>query len=127
MAVFGTPTRTSAISLARYAEIINYTDCAFFGVSHPDNDNYACREIWTKYQRDDIQFHLSEAQAEIEEVIPVTLRMLHIITKSNNLYCSEKILLNAYCIMYLFKALFNFLLNKTNSILRLINKTMKYF
>lgn len=69
MTVFGTPIRTSAISLARYAQIINYTDCAFFGVSHPGNDNYACREIWTKSQRDEVQFHLSEAQAELENVI----------------------------------------------------------
>jgi hypothetical protein len=69
MVVFGTPRRISAISLARYAEIINYTDCAFFGVSHPDNENFACREIWTKPQRDDIAFHLAEAQAEIENVV----------------------------------------------------------
>lgn len=73
MVVFGTPKRPSAISLARYAEIINYTDCAFFGVAHPGNANYACREIWTKYQRDDIEFHLSEAQSEIEEVISYPL------------------------------------------------------
>jgi len=65
MAVFGTPIRTSAIPLARYAEIIGYQDCAFFGISHPGNDNFACREIWTKSQRDEVQFHLSEAQAEI--------------------------------------------------------------
>jgi len=69
MAVFGTPIRTSAIPLARYAEIIGYQDCAFFGISHPGNDNFACREIWTKSQRDEVQFHLSEAQAEIEKVI----------------------------------------------------------
>ena len=69
MVVFGTPKRTSAIPLARYAEIINYTDYAFFGFSDPGNDNYACREIWTQPQRDSIQFHLSEAQAEIEKVI----------------------------------------------------------
>lgn len=69
MVVFGTPVRTSVISLARYAEIINYTDCAFFGVAHEGNDNYACRKIWTKPQRDDVLFHLGEAQAEIEKVI----------------------------------------------------------
>ena len=69
MVVFGTPIRTSAISLARYAEIIGYADCAFFGVAHPGNDNFACREIWTKPQRDEVRFHLSEAQAEIEKVI----------------------------------------------------------
>lgn len=69
MTVFGTPKRTSAIPLARYAEIINYTDCAFFGVAQEDNDDYACRKIWTQPQRDNVQFHLSEAQAEIEKVI----------------------------------------------------------
>ncbi|MHC4316739.1 MAG: hypothetical protein ACYSW3_30220, partial [Planctomycetota bacterium] len=69
MVVFGTPRRTSAISLARYAEIIGYADCAFFGVAHPGNDNFACREIWTKFQRDEMQRALSEAQDEMEEVI----------------------------------------------------------
>lgn len=96
MAVYGTPRRTSAISLARYAEIINYTDCAFFGVAHPDNDNYACREIWTKYQRDDLQRHLAEAEDEIEEVVGYPLSpkwitdevhpfALKIITKKTNI------------------------------------------
>lgn len=69
MTVFGTPLRTSALPLARYAEIIGYQDCAFFGVAHPDNDNFACREIWTKFQRDEIQRHLAEAEDEIEGVI----------------------------------------------------------
>ena len=58
----------SAISLVRYAHIIGYQECAFFGVSHPDNANYACREIWTKYQRDEIGNSLAEAQDEIENV-----------------------------------------------------------
>jgi len=78
MVVFGTPRRTSAIPLARYAEIIGYQDCAFFGVAHPANDRYACREIWTKPQREDAQFYLSEAQAELEKVIgyPLTPRWI---------------------------------------------------
>jgi hypothetical protein len=55
--------------LARYAELIGYTQCAFFGISHPDNPKYACREIWSKYQRDAIADALSEAQSMIEGVI----------------------------------------------------------
>lgn len=58
----------SAISLVRYAHLIGYAECAFFGVAHSGNANYACREIWTKYQRDEIANSLAEAQDEIENV-----------------------------------------------------------
>lgn len=67
----GTPTAylASAVSLARYAEIIQYSQCAFFGVSHEDNELYACREIWTQAQRDEVAFYLKQAQNKIESII----------------------------------------------------------
>ncbi len=58
-----------AISLARYAERIGYRECAFFGVNHPDNAQWECREIWSQAQRDMIAWALGEAQDEIEQEI----------------------------------------------------------
>lgn len=58
----------SAVTLPEYAHIIGYRECAFFGVDHPDNEQYQCREIWTKAQRDMIAYYLSEAQVEIENL-----------------------------------------------------------
>jgi len=64
--VFGVEQYVSAVSLAQYANVIGYTDCAFYGVSAPTNIQYACREIWTRYQRDDVANYLWEAQSLIE-------------------------------------------------------------
>ena len=58
-----------ALSLPRYAQRIGYRDCAFFGVQHDDNPSYACREIWTQWQRDEIAFSLLQAQSQIEAVL----------------------------------------------------------
>jgi hypothetical protein len=67
--VFGITPSSPALSLARYAHIIGYSDCAFFGVDDPSNVNYACRKIWTGYDRSNIADYLAEAQEEIENVI----------------------------------------------------------
>lgn len=67
--VFGVPEANQALSLARYASIIGYSDCAFFGVNDPGNANFACRKIWSGYQRRNIADYLVEAQAEVERVI----------------------------------------------------------
>lgn len=58
---------TSVVTLSRYARIIGYAEPAFFGVVHEDNRKYACREIWTKNQRDLVARYLYEAQVDIEE------------------------------------------------------------
>lgn len=62
---------TSAVSLAAYARHIQACECAFFGVAGGPECSYAggCRSIWTKDQRDWVQYYLAEAQYEIEEVI----------------------------------------------------------
>lgn len=57
----------SAVRLARYAQRISYNECAFFGVATTGNDDYQCRKIWTKIQRDNIAFYLAEAEREIED------------------------------------------------------------
>lgn len=59
----------SCMSLARYASIIGYSESAFFGISDETNDKSACRNIWSKYQRDTIYDYLQEAIAELENVI----------------------------------------------------------
>ena len=64
----------NAVTLPRYARIIGYTECAFFGVAHPANNRYECREIWLQHQRDEIEFYLAEAQEEIELVIDYPLK-----------------------------------------------------
>jgi hypothetical protein len=56
----------SAVKLPRYAAIIGYRECAFFGVGHLPV-TYGCRTIWTKPQRDMIIKYLAEAQEEIEQ------------------------------------------------------------
>jgi len=67
--VFGEEIYSGAVSLAQYAKFISYTDCSFFGVAHPDNALYHCREIWTQAQRDDIGFYLGQAESMLEDEI----------------------------------------------------------
>ena len=74
MVIFGQVNSKSVISLARYAQIIGYGDCAFFGISSEENIRYGCREIWTKSQRDDIAYYLSEAQDEMERILEYPLQ-----------------------------------------------------
>jgi len=57
----------SALTLARYAQIIRYDENAFFGINAPTNRERACRKIWTKLERDMIARYLGAAQEMIEE------------------------------------------------------------
>lgn len=59
----------NAVTLPVYAEFIGYHEPAFAGVNHPDNVNYACRELWEEYQRQAVYRALQHAQQMIEEVI----------------------------------------------------------
>lgn len=56
----------AAVSMVRYAERIGYNECAFFGVRPLETTGYACREIWTKPERDLAEWALREAQEELE-------------------------------------------------------------
>lgn len=58
----------SAVRLARYAQIVGYSECAFWGVNH-DLSGKSCREIWTLKQRMETAKYLAEAQDEIENEI----------------------------------------------------------
>jgi hypothetical protein len=57
-----------AIKMSEYAALVGYSQCAFFGVNANDN-NYACRAIWSYAERDILQRALLEAQEELEGVI----------------------------------------------------------
>ena len=59
----------SAVTLARYAQIIRYDENAFFGINAPDNRERACRKIWTKIERDMVARYLGQAQDMIEQVL----------------------------------------------------------
>ena len=63
-----------AIPLWRYAKRVSYRECAFFGIVHPDNPNYACSALWTGAQREMISWALAEAQEELEAELHYFLR-----------------------------------------------------
>lgn len=70
------PTSDFAVTLPRYAQIIRYAECQFFGVNSPETAGRDCERIWTKPERDMVARYLAEAQVEIEQVVnyPLTAR-----------------------------------------------------
>lgn len=71
--------QASAVRLARYAQIVEYPECNFFGVNQDNGvDTGQCREIWVKHQRDTILKYLAEAQYEIEQEIAYPLEPTYI-------------------------------------------------
>lgn len=58
----------NAVRLARYAQIVGWSECAFFGVNSPNEEGDPCRPIQTLDQRRMIARYLTEAQDEIEQV-----------------------------------------------------------
>ena len=59
----------SAVSLPRYAQIVQSPECAFYGVRHAGDAEHACRYIWSKHNRDLVRRYLAEAQEEIEDEV----------------------------------------------------------
>lgn len=59
----------SALALPRYASLVEYSECLFWGVYDDQSPGYACREYWSKVQRDTAAKYLAEAQDELEGVI----------------------------------------------------------
>ena len=57
-----------AVSMPRYAQIVEYAEPAFFGVNHPDNHAYQCREIWSHDQRIAVYRALQNSQSKVERV-----------------------------------------------------------
>ena len=71
--VFNATVDLSALTLARYAQIIRYDENAFFGINAPDNRERACRKIWTKLERDMVARNLGTAQTMIEQTLAYPL------------------------------------------------------
>lgn len=69
MQIFGEETEQSAVTLPRYAQLIGYSECAFFGISSTGNDNFECRELWLQSQREEIAMYLHEAQVDLEQIL----------------------------------------------------------
>lgn len=59
----------SAVSLPRYASIIQYDECAFWGVTYENQPTQACSTLWNERQRQAIAEALAEAQQEIEQYV----------------------------------------------------------
>ena len=58
-----------AVSLARYAQLIGYDECAFFGVSYDGQEQFECATFWTEWQRQNIAESLAQAQQMLEDMI----------------------------------------------------------
>jgi len=58
----------STLKLARYAQIIQYGECAFWGI-YNDQDPANCRVIWSLAQRQMVAKYLYEAQLELEDIL----------------------------------------------------------
>lgn len=62
-----------AVPLPRYAQIVQYRECAFFGVSHERNDKYAFQPVLTRREREWIGRSLREGQQELAELIGTSI------------------------------------------------------
>lgn len=71
---------TSAVSLARYAQIMLVPECSFWGVqAEDDTDHYSCFDIWMLKDRKKVAKYLSEAQREIEAQVGYLLSPQYIV------------------------------------------------
>lgn len=66
-ATSGTGIAGMAVTLADYARLIGYAECAFWGVLHDDDADYQCRRVWSYAERYEIERQLLLAQNLIEE------------------------------------------------------------
>lgn len=66
-------TPNCAVSLARYAKLINYEEAAFWGVVWENQFLRGCDPLWSEYERMSVQNALAEAQQDIEEVLAYPL------------------------------------------------------
>lgn len=73
----------SGLVLARYARIIQYPECAFWGVAREGDQRLECRTRWTKLERDKVARSLAEAQIEIEQEIGYFLSPRFVVGQSS--------------------------------------------
>lgn len=58
-----------AIPLTRYAQIIGYDECAFFGVRYDGQEQFECSTFWSEWQRQSVADALSQAQGMMEDLL----------------------------------------------------------
>lgn len=58
-----------AVNLSRYAQIIGYDQCAFFGVRYDGQEQFECHTFWTEWMRQSVSDSLATAQQMIEDLI----------------------------------------------------------
>ncbi len=63
----------SAVPLARYAQLIGYSENQFFGVYKEGDQEYGCKTIWIKSERVLVAKYLEEAQSELEDFVSYPL------------------------------------------------------
>lgn len=60
----------SCLTLARYAKLVGYSECAMLGVNKPTDAHGDCENpIWSEFQRDTLLRYLAEAQADMESIL----------------------------------------------------------
>lgn len=63
------PWPNCAVPLARYADIIGYDQCAFWGVRYDGQESLECGTFWTEWERQSLADALAQAQQMIEDVL----------------------------------------------------------
>lgn len=58
-----------AVSLARYAEIVDYDECALWGIAYDDQSLLACNTFWSEGERKATARALAQAQQMLEDFI----------------------------------------------------------
>lgn len=69
----------TAVSLPRYAQIIGYDECAFWGVTYDGQEQFSCSTFWTEWQRMNVAIYMRQAQQLIENVLNFPLCLTWII------------------------------------------------
>lgn len=77
----------NAVKLARYAQIIEFPECALFGVRYVDDELSACQHIWSHQERVTMARYLNEAQIEIEQVCGYSLSPKYEVDEQHNYQC----------------------------------------
>lgn len=62
------PYANCAVPLSRYAKLIGYDECAFWGVIYEGQERANCSDLWSEFQRLEMAQALAEAQQDIERV-----------------------------------------------------------
>jgi hypothetical protein len=79
----------NAVKLARYAQIIEFPECALFGVRYDGDDLSACQHIWSHQERVIMARYLNEAQIEIEQVTHYPLSPKWFVDEQHRYQCRD--------------------------------------